>query len=462
MDDLHQIPLFDGITDDEYAWLLANSTEMMLERGAYLFREGDVVEHFYIVLEGEMQVTRRIMGQDTVMGTIPRGIIGGELPILDNTLIMPAASLAILPTRLMVFTVQAFREIFARVPAVGARILAVATERMANIAGRARTQEKMTALGNLASGLAHELNNPAAAARRAANGLRGALYDIQLQAIRLTHTGLSDTQLQQLLAVQQDAIRANRSEHLAPLEYSDRETAIADWLEAKGIDNVWEMAAVFVGAGVTVEDLDALIAGIGISDPAEMLTWMCTAFTAASLVQELEVSTRRISDLIEKVKGYTYMDEAPVQDIDIHAGLDNTLTVLRPRLQNRTIIREYDPTLPRVLARGVELNQVWTNLLENAIEATPEDGVIRVITRHENDYAMVEINDNGTGIPQQNLARIWEPFFTTKDPAQHTGLGLDMVYRVIRGHSGMIECRPEPGKTRFIIRLATADTIERS
>lgn len=453
MADLKAIPLFEGLGADELNWVQENTREITVGQGEYVFRQGEPLPGFYIVLEGELQVTRFMMGHERVLGTTPRGVIVGEIPLLDGTLISTADACAIAPTRLLMFDITAFRHIFAYAPTLGARIIATATERMANIANIGRQQEKITALGKLASGLAHELNNPAAAVRRAAVSLRNSLYDLQLQALALPSTGLTPIQISELMAMQQDVIRASAGVQLSALELNDRESAIAEWLESHGIENVWEMAPIFASAGVSVSELDTLIAAMQVSDPAPLLVWMCSAFGAASLVQELEHGTRRISDLVEKVKGYTYMDEAPVQDVDIHAALENTLTMLGQRLGDRRVVREFDRNLPRVAARGTELNLIWTNLIENAADATAVTGTIRLITRFENTFAMIEINDDGVGISPEIEQRIWEPFFTTKDPATHTGLGLDIVYRVVRGHSGTIEVRPEPGRTRFIIRL---------
>jgi signal transduction histidine kinase len=453
MDELYAIPLFEGLSAEEFNWIRENTREFTVEQGEYVFRQGEPMPGFFIVLEGEMLVTRFMMGHERVLGTTPRGVIAGEIPLLDGTLISTADARAIAPTRLLMFDIPSFRRIFAFAPTLGARIIATATERMANIANMGRQQEKITALGKLASGLAHELNNPAAAARRAVASLRSSLYDLQLQALALLAIGLTPAQISELIAAQRDAIRTSAGFHLSALELSDCESAIAEWLEARGIAHGWEMAFAFANAGMTASDLDALISKMLVSDPAPLLIWMCSMFGAAGLIQELEQGTRRISDLVEKVKGYTYMDEAPVQDVDIHAALENTLSVLGQRLGSRRIIREFDPNLPRVAARGTELNLIWTNLIENAAEATDNTGTIRLITRFENTFAMIEINDDGVGISPEIEQRIWEPFFTTKDPASHTGLGLDIVHRVVRGHSGTIEVRPEPGRTRFIIRL---------
>jgi signal transduction histidine kinase len=399
-----------------------------------------------------MQVTRTMNGKMTVLGTTPRGIIGGEMSLLNGT---PSEvnSVAILPTRLMVFDRSAFRAIFAHAPTVGARILKTAVQRMAGVVSYAKQQEKMTALGKIAAGLAHELNNPAAAARRAANSLRDMLVELEAQTLALHRLGLTEEQLHGLLTVQYDAIGSKAAFGLSPLERSDRENEIADWLDALGVPKSWEMAASFVNTGVTAAALEAMVAGLNLPSPNDLLIWLCNALTVAGLLDEIDQATRRISSLIDTVKDYTYMDEAPLQEIDLHLGLENTLSMLHSKLNRMTVERAFDPSLPRIMAHGQELNQVWTNLIENAIDATDGKGTLRIITRNEHDFAMVEIADNGKGIPSEVLPRIFEPFFTTKNATLNAGLGLDVSYRIIQFHGGSMDVQSQPGKTRFIIRL---------
>lgn len=213
------------------------------------------------------------------------------------------------------------------------------------------------------------------------------------------------------------------------------------------------MAASFVQTGVTMAQLEALVQKLNLPSPNDLLIWLCNALTVAGLLDEIDQSTRRISSLIDTVRGYTYMDEAPVQEIDVHAGLENTLSVLRPKLERMTIVREFDPTLPKIMAYGQELNQVWTNLIVNAVDATDGKGTLRIVTRNEIEFVMVEFADNGKGIPPEFLSRIFEPFFTTKSTTLNSGLGLDVSYRIIQLHGGSMDVESEPGRTRFIIRL---------
>jgi signal transduction histidine kinase len=354
----------------------------------------------------------------------------------------------------MVLALPAFRALFGTCPTVGARVLRIAAERTIGFATALKQQEKMAALGKLSAGLAHELNNPAAAARRAADSLRAVLNDLQAQTLKLCSAGLSKTQLADLQAFQQQALdRVVQARPLSPLEQSDREAELGDWLEAEQVNHSWEVAATLVSAQVTLDELTALAASLPGNSVADCLTWLCHSLTAAGMLADIEQSTARISDLVGAVKQYTYMDQAPLQEIDLHQGLENTLKVLNHKLKGINLIREYDPNLPSITAYGGELNQVWTNLIDNASDALDGVGEIRLITRVENRFAMVEITDDGPGIPLEIQPHLFEPFFTTKGVGVGTGLGLDITYRIIQQHNGSIEVQSQPGHTRFIIRL---------
>jgi signal transduction histidine kinase len=272
--------------------------------------------------------------------------------------------------------------------------------------------------------------------------------------MKLSHLGLTDLQLQSLVAFQHDAIvNAPTVQLLSPLEQSDHEEEIGDWLDKQGIPGAWEMAPTFVMAGVSLIDLKALAAQLPSTSLNVMLAWLNSALYAGGLLNDIEQTTRRISELVAAVKGYTYMDQAPQQEIDIHQGLENTIRVMKYKLKDVTVIREYDPDLPKITARGSELNQVWTNLIDNAVDAMDGKGTIRLITRCENAFAMIEVADDGPGIPPEVQARMFEPFYTTKDVGAGTGLGLDISYRIIRQHNGTIEVQSQPGYTRVIVRL---------
>lgn len=451
--ELYDLPIFADTTDDELDWLLANSRPVMLQPGEYIFREGDPPQLFYVVLEGEMQITRTINGELMVLGTTPRGIIGGEAALLSGTDV-PAAAQAIAPTRLMTFDLAGFRGIFANCPTVAAHIMRVAYQRSEGLATVVKQQEKMAALGKLSAGLAHELNNPASAARRTAHTLRELLPDVQRRALDLSRLNLSSDQLAALAGFQRQAVeRAVSAPVLSTIERADREDELGTWLEEQEVGAAWELAANFVGAGLTLADLHRLADAIGPACLGAVCGWLNATLSADGLLAELELSTRRISDLVGAVKSYTFMDQATVQEVDINRGLDDTLTVMSHKLRSITVMREYDPDLPRIQARGGELNQVWTNFVDNAAHAMDGKGTLRVVTRCENDFVMVEVTDDGPGIPSDTLPHIFEPFFTTKGVGVGTGLGLDICYRIVQQHNGTIEVQSKPGETRFIVRL---------
>ncbi|GIK42677.1 MAG: sensor histidine kinase [Chloroflexota bacterium] len=453
MHELYQIPLFEGISEAELQWLLDHSHEVQLQPGDCFFRENEPVSQFYVVLEGELQVTRSFNGNPTVLGTTPRGIMGGEMDLLNGS-VSHVNACTILPSRLMVFETDDFRQLFAACPLVGTRILQTTAQRMAGIATATKNQEKMAALGKLSAGLAHELNNPAAAAHRAAKTLHEALPALQAHALNLNSVETDSRQLERLAAFQQQVIqRAAAAPTLRPLQQADREEEIGEWLDRHGVAQPWEMAATFVSAGLTIDDLAELIEPISAECKGDVLAWLHNSLYVAGLLNEIEHSTQRISELVAAVKAYTYMDQAPVQEVDIHQGLENTLTMLNHKLKKVTVIREYDPDLPLVRGRGGELNQVWTNLIDNAVDAINGEGKLWLITRCENNFAMVEIADNGPGIPPEVMPRLFEPFFTTKEVGVGSGLGLDIVYRIVSQHDGSIDVQSEPGHTRFIVRL---------
>jgi signal transduction histidine kinase len=453
MDALYQIPLFDGVSGDEMRWLLDHSREERLGNGDYFFREGSPADSFYIVLEGELQVSRTVNGKDMIIGTTPRGIMGGELALLNRTPSHVTVR-AIMPSRLMVFDEQVFRELFAACPMVGMRILQTAAERTQGTVTILKQQEKMAALGKLAAGLAHELNNPASAARRAAKTLREAFPALQTQTLQISTLGLTEAQVSTLVDFQRQVIeKAAAAKPLSPLEQSSREDDLAAWLDGQDIPDSWDIAPTLVTTGITLDDLETLAAQFAAHTLGRIVPWLCGMLEASSLLDTVEQSTQRISELVGAVKSYTYMDQAPEQEIDIHAGLENTLTVMRHKLDGIEVVREYDPALPTILARGSELNQVWTNLIDNAVDAMKGQGRITLITRCEADFVMVEVADTGPGIPPDVLPRIFEPFFTTKEIGVGTGLGLDISYRIVQQHDGTMEVHSQPGHTRFIIRL---------
>ncbi len=455
MDERYSIQIFADMPEAEVQWIRDNSREVHLEAGAFFVCEHAPTEEFYIVLTGELQITRTINGREQVMGTTPRGIIGGEISLLTNTPSQVTAR-ALEPSDLLVLNRRAFREMFAFAPTIGAQVLQIAVNRMQGYVTTLVQQEKMAALGKMSAGLAHELNNPATAANRAAAGLRETLLLLQSQAIRLNRLSLSAEQIEKLITFQQQTItRADQAEPLSPLEQSDREDALGEWFEDHGVAGGWDLAPCFVGAAMGQDDLAALRSLLSDESFPLVLAWLHRTLDTTSLLNEIEQSTRRIADLVGAIKSYAYKDQSVVKEVDVHKSLESALLVLGHKLKrgNLHISREYDPNLPHIQARAGELNQVWTNMIDNAVDALDGNGTIYLITRCEHDFVMVEVADDGPGIPPEVQSRLFEPFFTTKEAGKGTGLGLDISYRIIQEHNGSIEVQSQPGQTRFIIRL---------
>jgi PAS domain S-box-containing protein len=324
----------------------------------------------------------------------------------------------------------------------------------------ARYLEKMAALGKLSAGLAHELNNPASAAGRAATELETALEARDIAGRQLTKQGLSDAHRAYLEETVASKIAAKGDDGpvFSPLEASEHEAAVEDWLADRGVDEGWSIAADLVAVGVCEADLDELGARLPAAAIEPAVRWVALSMSIHELTRTIARSAQRISELVSAVKSYSYMDRAVEQVADIHEGIENTLIILAHRLKNMTVVRDYDRSIPPVRTFGSGLNQTWTNLIDNAADATGGRGTITIRTRLDNGYAAVSIIDDGGGIPPDHLSRVFEPFFTTKEQGAGTGLGLDTVWRIVtEEHGGTVTVESEPGRTEFTVRAPTGE-----
>jgi signal transduction histidine kinase len=339
-------------------------------------------------------------------------------------------------------------------PQLGQRLVAIMADRIRETAKLETQRDKLMALGKLSAGLAHELNNPAAAAQRASSSLRETLEIVRDASIRLARHALSKEQREVIIRFEREAGQYTATTSADPLAQSDREESITRWLEERQMTDAWKIAPVLADAGVETSKLENLAAQVGDKVLSDALIRIASILTIAKLIGEIENSTKRISDLVRAIKEYSYMDKAAMQEIDLHQGLENTLTILHHRLKGGIkVAREYGENIPRICAFGGELNQIWTNLMANAIEAMQGKGEMQVRTVRELDRVLVEIRDNGPGIAPEVLSHIFEPFFTTKEVGEGTGLGLDTVCRIVRNHHGEIRVSSNPGDTRFQVYL---------
>ena len=426
-----------------------------LSDGAVLFREGDRDYPFYAVLDGRVRITKRIGAELQTLAIHHRGEFAGEISMLPGGPAI-ATGTALGPARVVRIGNAEFRH-FAGSDAPLARVvLSAMAARSKDVEAQSRQQDKLVALGRLSAGLAHELNNPAAAAKRAAQMLRDALEDLRVQSIR--YDCRFSAEQRELLQRIEAELRSpeNVSALLDAVERSDREEELAAWLAAHDLPDAWELAPTLTEAGFTTACLDSMAAGLHGPALAGAIGWLEKSLRAANLAAELHSATSRISELVAAMKEYTYMDRGDLQDTDVHRGLESTLVMFTPRLKKSAVKveRRYATDLPVLCAHPGELNQVWTNLIDNALDAMDDRGTLTIATRREVDGIAVEIGDTGPGIPPEIRARIFEPFFTTKAVGKGTGLGLDIVYRIVRArHGGSVQVTSVPGDTRFEVRL---------
>lgn len=453
IDFLRKQLLFAGLSQDDLIWLELMSESVSISAGEYLMREGGEGDGLYIASEGEFEVVKRSGNQDVAIAVRGPGEIFGEMSLLDSTP-HSASVRALKDGHLYKISGAVFRDLLATRPQATLAILRTVTDRLRHTEAMLRQSEKMAALGTLSAGLAHELNNPAAAAKRSAAHLRRALEEWQHWTSELDRAAFDPGQRQALQTLRDEiATRAASPGNLDPLTRSDREGDLQAWLEERGVDRAWELAPSLVAFGWDTHALEDIGKTFG-AQADVVARWLGSGCSVYALLDEVSQSAERISEIVQAVKSYSYLDQAPIQQVDVHEGLENTLVILRHKLKDGVhVARNYAQDLPRIEAYGSELNQVWTNILDNAIDAMHGKGELRLRTYRKDDHVVVEITDNGPGIPPEIQSRIFEPFFTTKPPGIGTGLGLHISYNIIEKHRGQIKVDSKPGATTFQVTL---------
>lgn len=455
--ELKAIPVFSDLPQDGLEWFAEQMEAFDLRTGDILVRGGDPAEHLVVLFLGELRAERA----DGRLYVMHAGQVTGLLPYSRLTH-FPSTVFAAVESRGARLHKSHFTEMLQRMPELNQRLVSVLADRIREITIADQQREKLMALGKISAGLAHELNNPAAAVRRAADNLRLQINSIRNAAVELEKRGLPLSSRLFIAQLDRDWIQqAGAQSALDTLERSEREEEFAGWLAAHEIPNSWDLAASLVDAGCDQDLLERVAKEIPPQFLADAFTRLSASFTISRLIQEIESGAGKISELVRAVKEYSYMDQMPEQEVDIHTGLENTLVMLRYRVKHGVeIVRDYDRTLPPICAHGSELNQVWTNLISNAIDAMKEQGKLRIRTAREGRCAVVEVIDDGPGIPSEVQHRIFEPFFTTKPVGEGTGLGLDAVYRIVMNHQGNVSFESRSGETRFTVRIPFSKSKE--
>ncbi len=454
-EELRGVDLFEDLDGEQLAEWVAVARTYHLEPGEVIADQGQESPGLQLLLEGDAQATIVDNGGSEPVGRHKAPTWMGAISVLTGGS-LGVRMTAETPCRLAVIEPDDFRRLAFAQPAIHRRVMQQVAPVMSRVTSIEQSRERLTSLGTMAAGLAHELNNPAAAARRAAAQMTEALEVIGSALASFVEAGVERAEAEQLLRLQQQALaHAAACTALDALDAADAEDELLERLQALGVEEPWKLAEPLAVAGVDQEWLDKLARLAGPATGAA-LRWVAASLTAGRLAAELEESTDRMSTLVTAVKSYAYMDRGDLVEVDLHEGLETTLAVLGYKLKHTSIeiVREYDRTLPRLTVRGSELNQVWTNLLDNAIDALGEQGTITITTRPDGGCAEVQIADDGPGVPEDVLARIFDPFFTTKDVGRGTGLGLATARRiVVDRHGGSLTLDTQPGRTTFSVRL---------
>src|ERR1700737_218836 len=455
--ELLSVPAFADLPDDQIDWFISQSEEMRLRAAEPYFREGDPADAMFVILEGQLQA-RGELGGETIVISIKPGDVTGVLPF-SRMKQFTVGVRAITDARIMRFPVSLFPHLIQKMPELTQHLVGLMSDRIRETTRMEQQRDRLASLGKLSAGLAHELNNPASAAKRATSQLREVLKRIKDASHELGRRDLTAAQKSEIEKLETSFVQRDEVPPDA-LTISDLEDQIDSLLRSHGQTDLWQMAANLARKNVKPDALESLFATLDADTARAALVRIAASVEVATLLNEIESGTSRISDLVRAIKEYTFMDQTPLQNVDIVKSLETTLTILNHKLKRGVVVqRDYERVPLLVNSFGSELNQVWTNLIDNAIDAMGGKGELRIRTYRDDDCVVVEIADNGAGISPEIIAHVFEPFFTTKGVGEGTGLGLDTAQRIVKKHRGNIQVTSKPGDTRFQVWLPLAEGL---
>jgi len=463
--ELRTLFLFEKLDEDKLAWLAERGRVEQRRAGTRVYSEGEPATCFFVLLEGTVAMSRNVRGDEVELNrTDQRGVYAGATQAFLQERAPQAYTTslhAIVDCRFFVLPAEDFASVMRDWFPMAMHLLEGAFIGMQNTQAIVGQRERLLALGSLSAGLTHELNNPAAAAVRATATLRERVAGMRHKLGLLAAGRIEPAALPDLVSLQEAAVeKVAKAPKLSALQAGDREDELADWLDGHGVTSGWDLAPTLVAAGLDVAWLDEVLDTVGADRLEPATRWLAYTVETEMLMNEIEDATTRISTLVTAAKQYSQMDRAPHQVVDVHELLDSTLVMLGRKLGDGVrVVKDYDRSLPPIPVYAAELNQVWTNLVDNALYAMQGTGTLTVRTRRDEKCLLVEIGDTGPGVPAEIRSRIFEPFFTTKPVGQGTGLGLDISWRiVVNKHHGDLRVESAPGNTRFQVRLPLTDS----
>ncbi|BCJ42025.1 histidine kinase [Actinoplanes ianthinogenes] len=465
-DELKTLFLFEKLTDEQLAWIAEHGCTMRVPAGGLVLREGDPAEQFFVLLSGTISLSRRV-GQDDVqtVRTEQRGVYMGATNAYLRDDGAPrnymGSMRALSDSEFFVLSAHDFGHLMREWFPMAIHLLEGLALGMRNSQAAIGERQRLQALGALSAGLMHELNNPAAAAARATGALRERVAAMRMKLGKLAKGKVAPDRLTALLELQEEVIeRAAKAPVRTAMQIADLEDELGDWMDEHGVTNGWDVAPIFAQGGIDTGCLTEILNRLEAPELLDQaIHWIGYALETEQLMSDIEDATGRVSSLVNAAKQYSHVDRSAHQWIDVHTGLDSTLVMLSHKIGDGIrVVKEYDRSLPQVPAHPAELNQVWTNLIDNAVQAMSGAGTLTLRTYREDDRVVVSVGDTGPGVPDEIKKRVFEPFFTTKAVGEGTGLGLDISYRiVVNGHGGDIFLQSVPGDTRFLVRLPVSE-----